>query len=214
LIGSRTYELSNHLGKVLATISDKKVGNDSSGTVNYYTAEVLTQTDYYPFGMKMPGRSFDYAVAPPPAPPAGGGTPSSPVKLNEHPFSTSTPYPYTTAPSTLSSYLSNSTWTNTQGSWTSITASNNPAISIYLDNFNTISSNHPYTVAPATLSSYLSTSGWTNSQGAWTSTIGVSGNALTISSSTPLTTTLTMSLSVQSGYKVCKLWLQRQGRGR
>ena len=58
MIGSKTYELTNHLGNVLSTISDKKIGHDSSGVVNYYFAEVLSQTDYYPFGMEMPGRSY------------------------------------------------------------------------------------------------------------------------------------------------------------
>jgi RHS repeat-associated protein len=43
---------------VLATISDKKIGHDSSGVVNYYTAEVLSQNDYYPFGMMISGRKF------------------------------------------------------------------------------------------------------------------------------------------------------------
>lgn len=59
LLGSRSYELSNHLGNVLSTISDKKIGNDSSGVVNYYLAEVLSQNDYYPFGSLMPGRKWD-----------------------------------------------------------------------------------------------------------------------------------------------------------
>ncbi len=56
--GSRIYELSNYLGNVLSTISDKKIGNDSSGTVNYYIAEVLSQNDYYPFGKIQPGRQY------------------------------------------------------------------------------------------------------------------------------------------------------------
>jgi RHS repeat-associated protein len=44
---------------VLGTISDKKVGVSAGGTtVDYYTADVLTQNDYYPFGMMMPGRTF------------------------------------------------------------------------------------------------------------------------------------------------------------
>lgn len=58
LFGARSYELSNHLGNVLATISDKKIGNDSSGVVNYYLAEALSQNDYYPFGMLQPGRRY------------------------------------------------------------------------------------------------------------------------------------------------------------
>lgn len=57
-IGKRNYELTNHLGNVLGTISDKKIGNDSSGVVNYYIAEVLSQTDYYPGGMDMPTRAY------------------------------------------------------------------------------------------------------------------------------------------------------------
>jgi RHS repeat-associated protein len=58
MLGSRNYELSNHLGNVLSVISDKKIGNDSSGTVNYYIAEVLSQNDYYPFGMLQPARQY------------------------------------------------------------------------------------------------------------------------------------------------------------
>jgi RHS repeat-associated protein len=61
--GSRTYELTNHLGNVLSTISDKKIGNDSSGTVNYYIAEVLSQNDYYPFGMMQPNRQYNAGSA-------------------------------------------------------------------------------------------------------------------------------------------------------
>src|SRR6185436_16798127 len=58
MLGSRTYELSNHLGNVLSTISDKKIGHDNSGAVDYYIAEVLSQNDYYPFGMIQPGRKY------------------------------------------------------------------------------------------------------------------------------------------------------------
>ncbi len=58
-VGVTHYELTNHLGNVLATISDKKLGHDDgNGGVDYYEAEVLSATDYYPFGMQMPGRSW------------------------------------------------------------------------------------------------------------------------------------------------------------
>jgi len=58
--GSRSYELSNHLGNVLSTISDKKVGhNNGSNVVDYYVADVLSQNDYYPFGLEMPNRSYN-----------------------------------------------------------------------------------------------------------------------------------------------------------
>ena len=58
--GNKFFELSNHLGNVLVTISDKKlaVDSDNDGLVNYYTADVVTASDYYPFGMNMPGRKF------------------------------------------------------------------------------------------------------------------------------------------------------------
>lgn len=55
VLGQRNYELTNHLGNVLAVITDKKNPLPGGG----YEAEVLTATDYYPFGMQMPGRSLD-----------------------------------------------------------------------------------------------------------------------------------------------------------
>jgi len=54
--GYREYELTNHLGNVLATISDKKKPVYAGGLVSYYDADVTTAQDYYPFGMQMPGR--------------------------------------------------------------------------------------------------------------------------------------------------------------
>jgi RHS repeat-associated protein len=47
ILGRREYELSNHLGNVLATVSDAKLP----------AAKVLSFTDYYAFGGAMPGRS-------------------------------------------------------------------------------------------------------------------------------------------------------------
>ncbi|MBL0200733.1 MAG: EndoU domain-containing protein [Chitinophagaceae bacterium] len=60
--GNKFFELSNHLGNVLVTISDKKFGVDIApvdGIIDYYKADVVTANDYYPFGMNMPGRKFD-----------------------------------------------------------------------------------------------------------------------------------------------------------
>jgi RHS repeat-associated protein len=57
--GIKQYELSNHLGNVLVTVSDKKLGHTIDGTtVDYYNADVITANDYYPFGMTMPGRKY------------------------------------------------------------------------------------------------------------------------------------------------------------
>jgi len=60
--GLKMHELSNHLGNVLVTISDKKIGHNSgNGTIDYYNAEVITANDYYPGGMVMPGRKYPAA---------------------------------------------------------------------------------------------------------------------------------------------------------
>ncbi|NCT74304.1 MAG: RHS repeat protein [Chitinophagaceae bacterium] len=57
--GEKIFELSNHLGNVLATINDKKLAtDDGNGEVAYYEADVVTANDYYPFGMIMPGRKY------------------------------------------------------------------------------------------------------------------------------------------------------------
>ena len=57
--GNKFFELSNHLGNVLVTISDKKRQHSSDGiTVDYYYADVASANDYYPGGMLMPGRKY------------------------------------------------------------------------------------------------------------------------------------------------------------
>lgn len=58
--GLKYYELSNHLGNVLATISDRKLpDNPGAGNpIQFYKADLWTATDYYPFGSIMPGRNF------------------------------------------------------------------------------------------------------------------------------------------------------------
>jgi RHS repeat-associated protein len=45
---------------VLVTVSDKKLAVSANGTtIDYYTADIISAEDYYPFGMKMPGRKFN-----------------------------------------------------------------------------------------------------------------------------------------------------------
>jgi len=56
------YVKENHLGSVLATVSDRKLPVESTstpGTVAYYLADVTSATDMYSGGMQMPGRSFN-----------------------------------------------------------------------------------------------------------------------------------------------------------
>jgi RHS repeat-associated protein len=58
--GKKQFELTNHLGNVLATIKDEKkqVANSAGTGVAYYEPIVLNATDYYPFGMPMPNRQY------------------------------------------------------------------------------------------------------------------------------------------------------------
>ncbi|MBK9327720.1 MAG: hypothetical protein IPM95_00105 [Sphingobacteriales bacterium] len=57
----RQYELSNHLGNVMATLSDVKTyAAGTKGAVGYL-ARVLTAQQFYPFGMQMPGKNVTLA---------------------------------------------------------------------------------------------------------------------------------------------------------
>jgi RHS repeat-associated protein len=52
-LGNKHYELSNHLGNVLAVVTDNiNMSNDST------LATIVSASDYYPFGSTMPGRTF------------------------------------------------------------------------------------------------------------------------------------------------------------
>ena len=55
------YEKDNWLGNVNVVVSDKKlpVDDNNDGTVDYYTADVLSATDYYAGGSPMPSRTFN-----------------------------------------------------------------------------------------------------------------------------------------------------------
>ena len=61
--GDKLFELTNHLGNVLATISDKKYGVSLDGsTVDHFIPQVVSANDYYPFGAQMPGRDTTFAA--------------------------------------------------------------------------------------------------------------------------------------------------------
>ena len=58
-IAKNLYEKGNHLGNVLVTVSDKKIGHDAgNGTFDYYNADIITANDYAPFGALLPGRKY------------------------------------------------------------------------------------------------------------------------------------------------------------
>jgi hypothetical protein len=53
--GGKQFELTNHLGNVLSTITEKRLLHSTNGTsIDYYLPDVSTAQDYYPFGMLMP----------------------------------------------------------------------------------------------------------------------------------------------------------------
>lgn len=61
-VGDKRYELSNHLGNVLAVITDRKLTSKNNGNIQL-KPDVVAYNDYYPFGMLVPGRhgnSGDY----------------------------------------------------------------------------------------------------------------------------------------------------------
>jgi RHS repeat-associated protein len=56
--GRKFYELNNHLGNVMATISDRRVQKAPATTPQSYLPDVISAQDYYAFGMLQPGRQF------------------------------------------------------------------------------------------------------------------------------------------------------------
>jgi YD repeat-containing protein len=61
-LGRKEYELSNHLGNVMSTIRDRKLGyrlpGNSTNTVDFYLPDVKNAGDYYPFGMPIAERTW------------------------------------------------------------------------------------------------------------------------------------------------------------
>jgi RHS repeat-associated protein len=60
--GEKLFELGNHLGNVLATVTDKRIAFPQAGNtaiIDHYEADIASAQDYYPFGMLQPGRRFN-----------------------------------------------------------------------------------------------------------------------------------------------------------
>lgn len=53
--GSKQYELTNHLGNIMATITDRRVQVPESSTTFHQEADVANAQAYYAFGGVMPG---------------------------------------------------------------------------------------------------------------------------------------------------------------
>jgi RHS repeat-associated protein len=57
--GNTYFELSNHLGNVLAVVTDRKLAQpDGSGGIDFYRPDIVSSSDYYPFGYEMNERGF------------------------------------------------------------------------------------------------------------------------------------------------------------
>jgi len=55
-----SLKATEHLGNVLATVSDVKIQNSSGDvTLDFYSAEILSSQDYSSFGSPLDGRSFE-----------------------------------------------------------------------------------------------------------------------------------------------------------
>ena len=52
-IGKKRYELGNHLGNVIITLTDSRTAH-----TGYYTSNIISSQDYYAFGALMPGRNI------------------------------------------------------------------------------------------------------------------------------------------------------------
>lgn len=63
-VGEKNYELTDHLGNVRATVTDRKIASfqypqGGDWTITGFTADITSAQDYYPGGMMMPERKFD-----------------------------------------------------------------------------------------------------------------------------------------------------------
>jgi RHS repeat-associated protein len=57
-LGMKMYEGKNHLGNVLVVFSDRKIPVASGTSIVSFNTDVVTNSDYYAFGMTMPGRNY------------------------------------------------------------------------------------------------------------------------------------------------------------
>lgn len=60
-IGRKHYDITDHLGNIVAEAKDRKTGHKANPTdtiYSYWKPDLAEVSDYYPFGMKMPGRMY------------------------------------------------------------------------------------------------------------------------------------------------------------
>jgi RHS repeat-associated protein len=62
LVGQTYFEINNYLGNVNVVITDRRTLANPSPGASTWEAVVISTSDYYPFGMQMPGRSNAYGA--------------------------------------------------------------------------------------------------------------------------------------------------------
>ena len=53
-LGMKQFELSNHLGNVLVTVTDKPIARTLGSSVAYFEPEISNITDFYSLGSAIP----------------------------------------------------------------------------------------------------------------------------------------------------------------
>ena len=63
VLGKKQYELTNYLGNVLTTLTDRKIPVDSNadGIIDHYIADIQNASDYSVFGVKLYNRGFEFS---------------------------------------------------------------------------------------------------------------------------------------------------------
>ncbi|PKR79452.1 hypothetical protein CW751_15055, partial [Brumimicrobium salinarum] len=68
IIGDKYFEMSNHLGNVLQVVSDRKLPvNDGNENIDCSLVDVVSYSDYYPFGVQLDGRTMENPIEVEPA---------------------------------------------------------------------------------------------------------------------------------------------------
>ncbi|WP_417266701.1 RHS repeat-associated core domain-containing protein [Brumimicrobium sp.] len=121
VVGNRNYELSNHLGNVLAVVNDIVYPiSDDSTTILSYEVGLTQVSDYSPFGVQLDGRTIQNEMYSPVSNDTSSQTTPNIAEIYKNEFDSppATTSPYTGATTTLDGNLSNPVWTSSTGDFT------------------------------------------------------------------------------------------------